>query len=1116
MQLQHGSSHSHHSMRSASGKGRSYFAVSSVASVALEAEIDDCLQGIVSGEVLMSTAARMGTPGADAWVTNSRSEVATKSFVEAFGRELYRLADTLSNQRRTVESSAEALLKDANGLSRVKESGKLSNRSLQQKCKNIRKQAIDLQTKTLKIMKEATKNRKELHRIALKADSKLRTTCVEEAERDFTKEPWTEMGSAGHIVQLLSDIFSLVRDIEEDTKDKGDTWVAPQSFERVTTKYWVREEDLPEVLLKSASELPILVYGKSGLLTKNPKDPSEGGKVEFWKSMASPISSVYFDSDDLDLYRERLKRSEGANLVRVRWYGNSKPSSDSVVFLELKTHHECWIDNQSVKERINLLSKRISSLIDISDGPWTPKYAKTLVTEASGSEATEQELQTATDLLVEIRGLFLKWELKPCVRTSYTRAAFQNPKNNNLRLTIDKDITVIDEKRVRQLRESKSDDDSNDNEDSVQSSNSWCIDDSDIVPIEAFAKVPYGVFEVKVATGESPDFVQDLERSDAIVEAPKFSKFLSGVSLHNATQVETLPWWSADELFAPMYNRRTSNRRPSRQSIFDIFVVKGTPVGVSEELKLDVEEDSTSPFDYDALEQGEIIQPLTRISEKRKSSQTTSMANSAGRVLGDSSSKKQSSQKSELETLSNSSRKKGSDLDGRVSKLGRLSTSGKLLSQKFFSTRESNNSEKGAAPRSPARVEPKSFFANERTFIQWVTVGSLFMFVAGLVYTEGLSMGSRHGQSFMIFGTALIACALFVVLYGVAVYYRRVYLMINAKPYGYSDTFGPAVLGMFMIVLLSTFVYIYNTQFAFPNAMLREVEGMCVKRNLDFGLTSGISMYSFEPSAITIDEERDLLIVASLDEIVALPAGLPKDFESINAPMQILHKFEERSEDLEALEIIDGTIYAISEGKTTKNGKDQSDLISLDWTSDGHLEETERWRTNARFAEGLTYISDPRWFPEPTMVVASDLLGLVLDRQLRLKLWAYQFPIVPDGEDKPSQRNMNDKFFIHNLEDSKVTAMQFFGGLLYLLYNNARVIRAFDSRGKQVNEWNLPVGEAYYDESWEAMRLEQNGDELYLHLGLDSPPQVWTIKLEGDTSPDTVNSGQWVLPKCAS
>jgi len=286
----------------------------------------------------------------------------------------------------------------------------------------------------------------------------------------------------------------------------------------VTTKYWVREADLPEVLLKSASELPLLVYGKSGLLTKNIKDPSRG-KTEFWKTMASPISSVYFDSDQMDLYSERLKRSEGAKLVRVRWYGAKKPKDEAVLFLELKTHHECWIDNQSVKERVCILQKRMKNLIDVSDGPWATEMCSMIVREGleGNDTTTEEDIEAATDLLKEIRNLFVKLKLKPCVRTSYIRAAFQNPNNNDLRLTIDRDITVIDETR--------------------NTGTDWCIADTDVVPINAFIKVPYGVFEVKVSAGENPTFVEELIENDAIVEAPKFSKFLTGASLHNTEKV---------------------------------------------------------------------------------------------------------------------------------------------------------------------------------------------------------------------------------------------------------------------------------------------------------------------------------------------------------------------------------------------------------------------------------------------------------------------------------------------------------------------------------------------------------------------------------------------------
>jgi SPX domain protein involved in polyphosphate accumulation len=82
-------------------------------------------------------------------------------------------------------------------------------------------------------------------------------------------------------------------------------------------KYWFLEQNLPEELLKSVSELPLLVYGRSGLLQDNPQNPIKEG--ELWEKHAAPISSVYFNSANMDLYKERIQRLEGTQLFPVRW-----------------------------------------------------------------------------------------------------------------------------------------------------------------------------------------------------------------------------------------------------------------------------------------------------------------------------------------------------------------------------------------------------------------------------------------------------------------------------------------------------------------------------------------------------------------------------------------------------------------------------------------------------------------------------------------------------------------------------------------------------------------------------------------------------------------------------
>jgi len=35
----------------------------------------------------------------------------------------------------------------------------------------------------------------------------------------------------------------------------------------------------------------------------------------------SAITSIYFDNEDLELYLGRLEKTEGAEAIRMRWYG---------------------------------------------------------------------------------------------------------------------------------------------------------------------------------------------------------------------------------------------------------------------------------------------------------------------------------------------------------------------------------------------------------------------------------------------------------------------------------------------------------------------------------------------------------------------------------------------------------------------------------------------------------------------------------------------------------------------------------------------------------------------------------------------------------------------------
>ena len=79
-------------------------------------------------------------------------------------------------------------------------------------------------------------------------------------------------------------------------------------------------------------------------------------------------------------------------------------------------------------------------------------------------------------------------------------------------------------------------------------------------------------------------------------------------------------------------------------------------------------------------------------------------------------------------------------------------------------------------------------------------------------------------------GTALVVC-----VYAICLYYRRLHLMINAKPYGYGDTIGPLIFVLIVIVGIALTIHYINYTFLPPNPRLEVEQGVCVQRNLGSG-----------------------------------------------------------------------------------------------------------------------------------------------------------------------------------------------------------------------------------------------------------------------------------------
>ena len=87
-----------------------------------------------------------------------------------------------------------------------------------------------------------------------------------------------------------------------------------------------------------------------------------------WASEDSAITSVYFDNEELDLYLGRLEKTEGAQAIRLRWYGGMGVKQ---IFVERKTHREDWTGEKSVKARFPIKEDQVNKYLagELDMGP---------------------------------------------------------------------------------------------------------------------------------------------------------------------------------------------------------------------------------------------------------------------------------------------------------------------------------------------------------------------------------------------------------------------------------------------------------------------------------------------------------------------------------------------------------------------------------------------------------------------------------------------------------------------------------------------------------------------------------------------------------------------------
>lgn len=267
-------------------------------------------------------------------------------------------------------------------------------------------------------------------------------------------------------------------------------------------------------LTKCASQhLPVLVF--------NPRKEFE--------EKDTAISSIYYDNTDTsELYEGRLKKTEGAEAIRLRWYGGME--SDQI-FVERKTHREDWTGEKSVKARFSLKEKHVNAFLD---GRMTVESVFDKMRKEG--KKGEQEIADLEQLAREIQYRVITRKLVPVTRTFYHRTAFQLPGDARVRISLDTELTMTREDNIGRQRAGK-------NWRRMDIGVDWPFKQ---LPPEDVERFPYAVLEVKLQTQagqEPPQWIKDLTASHLVEAVPKYSKFIHGTATLFPEKINLLPFW---------------------------------------------------------------------------------------------------------------------------------------------------------------------------------------------------------------------------------------------------------------------------------------------------------------------------------------------------------------------------------------------------------------------------------------------------------------------------------------------------------------------------------------------------------------------------------------------
>ena len=538
----------------------------------------------------------------------------------------------------------------------------------------------------------------------------------------------------------------------------------------------------------------------------------------------SAISSIYYDNTDTwELYMGRMRKTEGAEAIRLRWYGGMDTET---IFLERKTHREDWTGEKSVKARFSLKEKNVTAFLR---GELTVEDAFAKMRKEG--KKTDKEISDLEQLAREIQYRVISRNLVPVTRSFYNRTAFQLPGDARVRISLDTELTMVREDNLDGRN---------------RAGKNWRRMEIGIdypfpqLPPEDVERFPYAVLEVKLQTQagqDPPEWVRELIGSHLVEAVPKFSKFIHGTATLFPTRIHLLPYWMPQmdiDIRKPVSHNFGIQRQgeSTADSTSDDGLDDDTEDEDEDEDENSVSENSRTLHENDNNESDETIRRLRAARDAMEQhdrdrsedfpQHTANELDIEERIAVMPVAEEQPLYDSEEEDDGTEDMEEARHIGGwhyrsklvkhhithagdylvkRLRKLlvaprptptphnqGAMNPlSGSIEAKRFKAPR-------GKRIHVPVRIEPKVHLATERTFLSWLE----FSILLGAIAASLLNFGHDTISLSAAWSFTVLACV--SLLYSMTLYVWRVTMIRKRRAVRYHDWLGPSVLCVGLLI----------------------------------------------------------------------------------------------------------------------------------------------------------------------------------------------------------------------------------------------------------------------------------------------------------------------------